>query len=382
MKHDSIAKVKEDVLSILNQDGDKSEAIFTAMEKYNAAANAELVQRITEEAQKAAYDEQYAKSLGLRTLSADETKFYEALKKGELKQAITADQTDIFPHTLIDNTLMDLKKDNGIYKLINFAPAGVSDWLSASKSGTAAWGAISAALTSELSATITSFKVEMYKLYVLLVIPKAIRKLALPFVDRYFSAILKEAMRDGVILAYLDGDGSAGPIGIFRTVATGHAAKTLVTTFTGFTPKLWAPVKKHLSNGGLRTVDKIYLICNPADEADYVAPALYDAEGRMISSFKNLEVIQEPNCAQGQAAFTVEGMYHMGFGGLEIQEYNQTKALDDADLIVAKILGNGRPVDDKAAYTFDVEKLVEYVPLSNVNVTNTTTAPVNTKEVV
>lgn len=53
-----------------------------------------------------------------------------------------------------------------------------------------------------------------------LVIPKAIRELSMEFVDRYFRAILSEAMQDGLVKGYLDGDGKTGPIGIFRQIGT------------------------------------------------------------------------------------------------------------------------------------------------------------------
>ena len=43
-------------------------------------------------------------------------------------------------------------------------------------------------------------------------------------------------------------------------------------------------------------------------------------------------------------------------------EYKETKALEDADLLIAKVYGNGRADDDRVAYVFNVTKLAEYVP--------------------
>lgn len=354
-------QVKESIINILNGEGDKSTAIYEAIEKFSEASNHELVQRITTEAQLAASDEQFAKGLGLRILNKEEIEFYNGFKN--LRQSITAAQVDIIPSTIIDNTLADVKKQSGIFELISFAPADVKNWVSAAKSGVAAWGGLTAALTAELSATITGVKMDLFKLHAMLLIPKAIRDLSLPFVDRYFKAILQEAMNDGIVAGFLFGDGATGPIGIFNTVATGHAARTLSVLITGFTPKLLAPVKKHLSALGKRSFSEIFLVCNPADEADYVDPALYDAEGRMVSSYKNLKVISDPNCTAGKAAFVVKGLYTMGFSGFNLNEYKETKAIDDVDVVIAKVYGNGRPVDDYVSYVFDVTKLVEYVPL-------------------
>jgi len=380
MKGDTISQqIKTKVLETLNDKSmDRSEAVFAAIDQVANAYHNDLVQKTQEEARRAAFDEAYKKSLGLRNLSEEETKFYEKLPN--LRQTITASQADIIPTTIIDNTLAGLKEENDLFELINFAPAGVTNWLSASKSGAAAWATITESLTAELNAAFTSLKIDMYNLYVLLLIPKAITKLALPFVDRYFTAILREAMRDGIAAGFFDGDGAKGPIGIYRTIAAGHAARALSTAITNFSPKGLAPVKKALSNNGRRTVSKMYLVCNPADEADYVAPALYDKEGRMVSSFKNLTVIPDANHAQGKAAFVLPKMYTMGFDGIQITTYKETKALDNVDLVIASTLGNGMAADDNIAFPFDVTKLEEYVP--SIVVANTILAPVNTKEVV
>ena len=52
----------------------------------------------------------------------------------------------------------------------------------------------------------------------------------------------------------------------------------------------------------------------------------------------------------------------MGFSGMEVQEYKETKALGDADVLIAKVYGNGRAEDDNVAYVFNVTKLAEYIP--------------------
>ena len=44
-----------------------------------------------------------------------------------------------------------------------------------------------------------------------LVIPKAIRELALPFVDKYFMAVLNEVAYKGLVKGYLNGNGKDAP---------------------------------------------------------------------------------------------------------------------------------------------------------------------------
>lgn len=358
-------KARQEALEILQTSEDKSGAILEAIDKVVTAKNSDLIKELKEEEARAKSDEQFAKSLNLRVLSKEETKFYENFK--DIKQAITAKQVDIIPTSIIDRTLDDVKKESGVLKLVQFAPADVKKWLVAEKTGTYAWGELFGTIGGELSAEFSTLNVDLNKLSTYLIIPKAIRDLSLPFVDKYFMAILEENMIDGLEYGYLSGNGKNQPIGIYNQINKStdgvHTAKVLDSTLKDFTPKSLAPAKKSLSKDGKRTFDKIYLICNPADQADYVDPAIYDREGRLVSSYKNLEVIPCANNPQGKAVFTLDQKYVMGISGVKINDYDQTKALDDADVLIAKAYANGRAVDDSVAYVFDVTKLEEYIPV-------------------
>lgn len=183
---------------------------------------------------------------------------------------------------------------------------------------------IELSVKGELSTEISALNIDLHMLTAYLVIPKAIRELSLEFVDRYFMAILSEAMQDGLVKGYLDGDGKTGPIGIFRQIGTSNSdgtnkAKTVVTNITKFSPKGLSDVRKTLTNNGKRVVDKLYLICNPSDEAEYVDPCMYGEAltgGYVNKSFIDIEKIVDANCPKGKAAFTIAGYYTMGTTGV------------------------------------------------------------------
>ena len=357
-------QAQEEALKILQESDDKSQAVLDAIDKIASVQNEELIAEIKEQALRAESDKAYAKSLNLRVLSKEEKDFYEKLK--DVKQAITADQIDILPTSIIDLTMENIKRESGILSDVNFTPAEVKRWISAEKTGTYVWGALTDSIKGELSAEIEGINIEVNKLSVYLVIPKAIKDLALPFVDRYFTAILQEALNDGLEYGYLQGKGKNEPIGIYKQIASTNEDgtnkdKTVNTKLINFTPKGLAEAKKYLSKNGLRTFDKLVLYCHPNDEADYVAPAIYNSEGRLISSYKNLEVKPSANNPQGKAALVIPKKYTMGLSNFGIKEYDQTKALDDADLVIGKGYANGRAVDDNVAFVFDVTKLEEYV---------------------
>lgn len=366
-------KLKEEVVQLLNDSEDKSEAIYQAAEMIIEAKHKDLIDELVEQNARAAADEEYRKRLGLRNLSDKEKQFYESMK--DVKQAITAKQVDIIPNEIIDRTLDDVRRNSNILKLVRFAPANVKKWLVGSHSGAAMWGKIDDAITAELSASFSAINIELHKLHVCLVIPKAIRDLALPFVDRYFTAILSEAMQDGLVKGYLSGDGKTGPVGITNKLdsftSSGTAsAKSKLTNITKFSPKGLAEVRKTLSKNGTRTIGTLYLLCNPQDEAEYVDPALFGEAltgGYRNTSFMPIEKIVDANVPKGTGIFTIDGMYVMGTSGTEVEEYNQTKAMEDADVIIAKCYANGRAVDDDCAVVFDVTKLEEYkLPVTQV----------------
>lgn len=366
---DGNKELQQKVKELLDGAEDKSAAIYEAAEMIINAKHDTLIKELVEQNAKAAADESYRKSLGLHTLSKEESEFYEKVKGG-VYQAITAKQIDIMPTSIVDRTLEDVKEASDILALVNFAPADVKHWITGEHSGKAVWGTeLTAEITGELSATIKGIDLEQHKLTVFLVIPKAIRDLALPFVDKYFRAILAEAMQDGLVEGYLNGNGKTGPVGITKKLetftSTGTAQdKTKLNTIKKFSPKGLKEVRKTLSNKGKRRVTELHLICNPLDEAEYVDPCLYGEAltgGYRNTSFMPIVKHVDANCPEGTGIFTLKGVYTMGTSGVRFDEYDQTKAMEDANLVIGKCYANGRADDDNCAVVFDITKLEEYV---------------------
>ena len=366
---DGNKELQQKVKELLDGAEDKSAAIYEAAEMIINAKHDTLIKELVEQNAKAAADESYRKSLGLHTLSKEESEFYEKVKGG-VYQAIIAKQIDIMPTSIVDRTLEDVKKASDILTLVNFAPADVKHWITGEHSGKAVWGTeLTTEITGELSATIKGIDLEQHKLTVFLVIPKAIRDLALPFVDKYFRAILAEAMQDGLVEGYLNGNGKTGPVGITKKLetftSTGTAQdKTKLNTIKKFSPKGLKEVRKTLSNKGKRRVTELHLICNPLDEAEYVDPCLYGEAltgGYRNTSFMPIVKHVDANCPEGTGIFTLKGVYTMGTSGVRFDEYDQTKAMEDANLVIGKCYANGRANDDNCAVVFDITKLEEYV---------------------
>ena len=93
-------------------------------------------------------------------------------------------------------------------------------------------------------------------------------------------------------------------------------------------------------------------------------PALFGEAltgGYRNTSFMPIVKHVDANCPQGKGVFTIPNVYVMGATSVQMKEYDQTKAMDDADLIIGKCYANGRAVDDNCAVVFDITKLEEYV---------------------
>ena len=358
-------ELKQKAITMLNESEDKAAAIADVVDMFASEKNKDLIEEIQAQAIKANSDSDYASKLGLRVLSKEEESFYEKFK--DIKQAITGAQVDLIPTSIVDLTLENVKATEPVLKLITFTPAGVKRWITAERTGAYSWSGLTEELKGELGDNVKGLVTDLGKLDAYLIIPKAIRELSYQFIDKYFMAVLSEALKEGIAYGYLQGTGKEQPIGIYKQIDKTdedgtHKDKDVNVDLTKFTPKGLAAAKVYLSNKGKRVVNKIYVICNPEDEANYVAPAIYDAEGNLVSSFKNIEVIPCTENPKGKAALTLEGKYTMGITEVKINEYKETLATDDADLIVGKVYANGRAVADNVAYIFDVTKLEEYVP--------------------
>lgn len=385
MKND---KLNEKIQSIFETVEDKNEAITQALELLAADQHEAMISEIQEEARKAAADAEYMRSLGLHTLTKDEESFYATLKSGNIRQAITANQIDIIPRETIDRTLDSVKAKSDVLSIIDFAPADVKTWITGSHTGTAVWGELTSALQQArgLSATITSVNMELGKLWALLVIPKAIQELALPFVDRYFTAILADAMQDGLEVGFLSGQGASAyqPIGILQTISAPATAKTVLQTITALTPVGLANACVTLSTtaagAGQRAVGELHLICNPTDYFQYVRPAMMvqATNGAWVEGTgMNIKVHQTANIAAGKAVLGLPHAYVMGLRDVQVKTYDQTLALDDADLVIAKAYANGRAVDDNAFIVFNPTKLEAMTIPVTVKGTVTTKAAAN-----
>lgn len=352
----------------LQSSEDKSAAILEVLEEVNAIQYADLIAKMQAENEQIKADSSRAAKLGIRTsFTAEEKKFLEMIKRGARQTALTVAQDGVFPSTMIDRLVADVEIAPGVSKIVNFAPAGVGEWLTGSHTAAYAWGALTGALTAELTASINVAKMDLCKLSVFMLVPKAVRDLEIGVVDKYVSAVLMEGILKGVEAGVCSGTGSNQPIGLLYKLPAENgtiSAQTVHTDVTGFGHDDLQPVLTTLANGNKRAVNKLYVLANPTMIFQYINKALYYFNGAAYVSTCpiDIEVIPCATMADNKAIFTLDKVYTMGFSGIKTDEYKETKAIEDCDLFVAKVYANGRPDDDNCAYVFNPANLTAYIP--------------------
>lgn len=418
MKYNNLNKKKFQIpeanqksfLEKLNAADNKEEALYEMLAEIAELQYEGIINQILEDSEEAAGNTEYLERMGYRThFTKAESDFLQQVT------SVTFSQGDIIPDEYINRTMDSIKKSSGTPKLWRVTPATVKKWITGKHSSAFVWGKLTDKLTETITGGFESIDLELGKLYLVFVVPKSIRDLALPFVDAYIQAVLQETAHDGLVYGYLHGDGVNGPVGVFRKVSKSNPDGTkeykTPINLKGFGVSDLKSVKKTLSttmNGdekliGNRIVPDIKIIANPADVYEYIEPALYAfINGAWVTTSRTkIEVIEEPMCSAthvltaeekeaaakaksdgnilslyqdsaaagtagttvipGEALITIGGAYTMGLNGVKIQEYKETKAMDDADLFIGKAYANGRADDDNAAIPFDPTKLEEFI---------------------
>lgn len=217
------------------------------------------------------WDAQVLASRGVRVLTTEEKKFYNA--------AIEAQSFDevikLMPPTVFERVFEDLEKEHPLLSLVNFQRTGATTTWVVRKPGSpvAFWGDVTAAIQEMLDEGFRTIEQSMFKLSGFLVVSKAMFELGPEWLDRYVRAFMAEVVADELENVIVNGTGLKQPVGMIKNIesaldpATGYADKAAVV-LNDFTPqtigtKILAPTTK----GGTRRYTGVTLIVNPLDYA-------------------------------------------------------------------------------------------------------------------
>lgn len=325
---------------------------------------------------------------GIHQLTQKEEKFYqawiEAAKSSNPKQSF-ADLDKALPFTVIDNVMEDLKANHPLLDKIDFQNMTAVKKMLYNKQGKqlAVWGAISSAISEELSGAIGEVDITVNKLSAFMPISKDMLEVGPQWLDAYVRAVLAEAVAYGLEKGIIKGTGHNEPIGMIRDIhdgvtvntSTGYPAKTTVVV-TELSDIVLGSLYASLATDPIDSTkarninfNDVIFICNPFDYFRKVIPCLNArkrldaAAGITTNTFDINNVIPSCEIDEGQAVFGLASKYKMGLGsesskGGKIQYSDEYKFLDDQRYYLVKLTGNGRAASDKDFILLDISGLM------------------------
>lgn len=316
-------------------------------------------------------------SRGLRALTSEETAWYQkfigAVQTGA-KQAIT-NLTTAMPATIIDRVIEDMQHGHPLLNEINILNAAGATKLvknavqMASKMGT--WGAVTAAITQQLTGEIEVVDLTTAKYTAYFLIPKDFVKFNFSFapmwVDQYIRIILSESVAYGLEDVIVAGNGNNKFVGMTMDTTTisnnAYTAKSAVA-LADFEDS-YANVVAGLAvegNGDTRTIPEVLLVVNPVDyikKIRRVQNAIVPGVGvvDLISNTYPTKVVTSVKMPQNKAVAGIAKNYFCAINGgtSGIIEYSdEYQFLEDNRVYTTRVYGQGMPVDNTSFTYLDI----------------------------
>ena len=360
------------------------EAFDAAMTEYGDEITTEILAKV--ETTTDMIDSTILAARNVRQLTASEKKYYEefiaAAKSADPQAAITNIST-AFPQTVITEVLEGIKTAHPLLDAIDFMnTTAITKWV-VNKQGqqAAVWGALTAAITNELSGNIAVKDMTLCKLTAFFYVSNDVLDLGPAWVDNYIRNILIEAIAVGLETAIVDGTGKDQPIGMTRDVSddvvvTGgvYPRKTAVAVTT-LDPDTYGTLISTLAtdaNGKPRTVGTPIFVVNPEDYFKIVFPATTILTPNGIYANDVLpyptKIIQSVAVPSNHAVLGIGRLYFAGIGtgkNGKIETSEEYKFLEDLKTYKIKLYGNGFAKDDNAFIYLDITNLVPTYPTVN-----------------
>ena len=364
---------------------------------------------------------------GFRQLTAEETKYYQALiDAGKSKNPVQTYagllSDKVMPTTTIEDVYKDLLAEHPLLAKINFQSVQyMTRWILNDHSvQTAVWGAVNSQIAQQITSAFRTVEITQCKLSAYAVIEKDMLDLGPAFLDNYIRTFLKEALAVALADAIVTGNGLNMPIGLDRDIhqgvsvssSTGYPQKTAVE-LASFMPKEYGAVLAELCEtevyytadatgvitpastaansdgspksgytkhgGAMRSFDEVTLICNMKDYLSKVMPAttVLNAAGSFTNNIFPFptDVVRSNRVPTGKAILCLPEEYFFGIGSSKegtLEYSDDYHFLEDQRVFKIKMHGYGKAWDNTVAILLDISNLVEayvYVKAADVNVT-------------
>lgn len=391
---DKLAQEKAGIVTRINQamkDGDQ-EAFQAAFIEYTEFLQEAILAEAKGYIQ--AVDNQILAGRGVRTLTSEETAFYQRLievMKSNNPQQSLADVDLVLPKTVIETVFDDITESHPLLGAIRFEDAqALIEWYYSLLDGRfqAQWGPLCDDIKKQLSSQFARLDLRQTKLSAYMFICKAMLDLGPAWLDRYVRTILREAIANGLEYGIIDGRGVAEgaanpddriyePVGMTRDLTdfdlvTGYARKAPIAV-DSFSPEEYGALAGQLavSNNNLyRVIPELLFVCNPVDYYTKIMPATtyLNPNGTYVNNVFPLptRVVQSAWLSEGEAILGIGRRYIMAMGagteGGRIEYSDEYKFLEDQRTYLIKLYGTGRPMDNRSFLLLDINNLQPLLP--------------------
>ncbi|UYO18751.1 phage major capsid protein [Bacillus sp. 41-22] len=351
---------------------EQSAALNSMIEALATDVRADILNQVNE----SMVDRSIMQSRGANVLTSEEMKFFNAVVEESGFKS-----TETLPKTTQERIFDDLVEDHPFLQHIGLENLGaVTEFIYGDPEGAAVWGPLFDGIKGQLNATFRKDSIAQLKLTAFIPLANDMLKLGPVWVERYVRTMITEAMKVGLERGFVAGTGKNEPIGLLKdpsgSVTNGvYPDKKPVGTLT-FEPgrktinELKGVVKllaKKLNADGSdadrpkNIAGKVVMVTNPFDTFDIQANAtIQNAAGAYVTSLPFNPILTESVFVpQGKVLFFVKGQYVAAMGGTEpIKKFEETLALEDATVYIAKQFATGKPKDKYTSqvYTLKIEE--------------------------
>ncbi|HFJ9431608.1 phage major capsid protein [Bacillus thuringiensis] len=329
----------------------------------------DMMNDVISEAQQAKnenWDAQVLASRGVRILTNDEKKFYNAAI-----EANSFNETHkLMPPTIFERVFEELEKEHPLLSLVNFQTVGATTQWIVRKEGSASayWGDVCDEIKEMIDEGFTTIDQGMYKLSGFLVVCKAMFELGPEWLDKYVRTFMKEVVAEELERVIVMGTGKKQPIGMIKdlkgSVKDGIYPDKEKVVLEDFTPvtigkKILAPTTKD----GTKRYTGVTLIVNPLDYATKFFPIGAKQKDDGTWTYDNfgvpgLTIVQSPAVPLNTMISGKPKDYFMGVASKqELVSDDTVRLIQDQRLYLIRQLANGRPLDHDSFTVFDITAL-------------------------
>jgi len=317
-------------------------------------------------------DRSIMQARGANVLTTEEMKFFNAVvEDGGFKD------TETLPKTTQERVFDDLVKEHPLLQHLGLQNLGaVTEFIYGDPSGAAVWGPLFGDIQGQLNATFRKESITQLKLTAFIPLSNDMLKLGPVWVERYVRTMIVEAMAVGLEKGFVAGTGKNEPIGLLKDLKgavtdgvypdkvsagtlTFEPGRTTINELKDVVKLLAKKVKADGTdaNEPKKIAGKVVMVSNPFDTFDIQANATtQNASGVYVMNLPfNPIPTESVFVPKGKLLFFVKGEYIAAMGGTEpIKKFEQTLAMEDATLYIAKQYATGKPKDNYAAQVYDL----------------------------